>query len=114
MKDLLKVMRALSDPSRVKIIKMLKQKVMCVCELTCALGLAQPTVSRHLKVLEDAGLISSRKEGLWVNYFLPQEAGNLFAAAMLSHLDTWLEVEPEIINLKEKLPLLSRENICKR
>jgi ArsR family transcriptional regulator len=47
-------MKALSDPNRVKIIKMLQQKVLCVCEMRAALNIAQPTVSKHLKLLEDA------------------------------------------------------------
>ena len=54
MKIFLKVMRALSDPNRVKIVKMLQHKAMCVCELRAALGVAQPTVSKHLKILEEA------------------------------------------------------------
>ena len=70
MKSFVKVMKALSDPNRVKIIKLLQQKSMCVCELQAALKLAQPTVSKHLKILEEAGLVDYRKEGLWVNYFL--------------------------------------------
>ena len=55
MKSFLKVMKALSDPNRVKIIKLLQQKMMCVCELRGALQIAQPTVSKHLKILEEAG-----------------------------------------------------------
>ena len=73
MKTFLKIMKALSDPNRVKIIKMLQHKMMCVCELQAALKLAQPTVSRHLKMLEDTGLIRYQKEGLWVNCHLAQE-----------------------------------------
>ncbi|MEJ2691154.1 MAG: metalloregulator ArsR/SmtB family transcription factor, partial [Deltaproteobacteria bacterium] len=70
MNTLIKIMKALSDPSRVKIIKMLEYREMCVCEIREVLGLAQPTVSKHLKVLEEAGLVKRRKEGLWVNYCL--------------------------------------------
>jgi len=54
MKSFIKVMKALSDPNRVKIVKLLQQKIMCVCELKAALGIAQPSVSKHLKILEDA------------------------------------------------------------
>ncbi len=57
MKKFIKVMKALSDPNRVKIVKMLRHKVMCVCEMQAVLGIAQPTVSKHLKALEEAGLI---------------------------------------------------------
>ena len=49
MKTFVKVMKALSDPNRVKIVKLLQQKVMCVCELQAALGISQPSVSKHLK-----------------------------------------------------------------
>ena len=64
MKEFVKVMKALSDPNRVKIIKMLHLKSLCVCEIQAGLGIAQPTVSNNLKVLEDAGLVIYRKSGL--------------------------------------------------
>ena len=63
MKSFIKVMKAISDPNRVKIVKLLQQKMMCVCELQGALGISQPSVSKHLKVLENAGLIQRHKEG---------------------------------------------------
>ena len=50
-------MKALSDPNRVKVLKMLQRGTMCVCKIQDALGIAQPTVSKHLKILEDAGLV---------------------------------------------------------
>jgi ArsR family transcriptional regulator len=57
MKAFIRVMKALSDPNRVKIMKMLEAKELCVCEITAILGLAQSTVSKHLKILEDADLV---------------------------------------------------------
>jgi ArsR family transcriptional regulator len=57
MKDFIKVMKALSDPNRVKIIKMFQHNTMCVCEMREALQVSQPTVSNNLKILEDAGLL---------------------------------------------------------
>jgi ArsR family transcriptional regulator len=60
-KEFIKVMKALSDPNRVKLLKMLQKRMMCVCEIQAALGIAQPTVSKHLKLLEDAGLVIGRK-----------------------------------------------------
>jgi ArsR family transcriptional regulator len=55
MKPFIKVMKSLSDPNRIKIVKLLQQKRMCVCELQDALGISQPSVSKHLKILEEAG-----------------------------------------------------------
>lgn len=114
MKDFIKLMKALSDPNRVKILKMLQQKVMCVCELKTALKLAQPTVSSHLKLLEEAGLVHSRKEGLWVNYHLADGSANPYAADLLARLRTWLDQDPEIKRLLARLPEIRREDICKK
>ena len=99
MKDFVKVMKALSDPSRVAIVKMLENKVMCVCEIVAALELAQPTVSKHLKVLEDAGLVESRKESVWVNYHLSDGSPSPYVAAFLGNLRHWLEDDPRVAGL---------------
>jgi len=113
MKSFLKAMKALSDKNRLKIIKMLQHRELCVCEIHAGLGLAQSTVSKHLKILEDAGFVKFRKEGLWVNYSLSNGADNPFAASLLGNLRHWLEDEPEILSIIKKLPELNRENICK-
>ena len=114
MKPFIKVMKALSDPNRVKIIKMLQQRVLCVCELKAALNLAQPTVSKHLKLLEDAGLVESDKDGLWVNYRLTNGNSSPYAAAVLGNLRHWLNEDTQITDLIEKLPFIRREDVCKR
>ena len=112
MKSFLKVMKALSDPNRVKIIKLLQQKMMCVCELRGALKIAQPTVSKHLKILEEAGLVDYAKDGLWVNYSLADGRNSPYAASVLGNLKHWLEDDPEIVELVKKVPLLNREKLC--
>jgi len=114
MKDFIRVMKALSDPNRVKIVKMLQHKMMCVCEMRAALGIAQPTVSKHLKVLEDAGLVGFRKDGLWVNYRLANGNDNPYATALLDRLQQWLQEDPEVVRLQDRLPGIRREDICKR
>jgi ArsR family transcriptional regulator len=114
MKDFIRVMKALSDPNRVKILKMLQNKVMCVCEIKEALGLAQPTVSRHLKVLESADLVGYKKDGLWVNYHLTDGDNSPYAANLLGNLRHWLQDVPEIEELVERLPTINREEVCKK
>jgi ArsR family transcriptional regulator, arsenate/arsenite/antimonite-responsive transcriptional repressor len=111
MKGLIKVTRALSDPGRVKIVKLLQQRELCVCELRAALGLAQPTVSKHLGILEEAGLIRRRKEGLWVNYSLAGD-DSPYSAELLRLLRGWLEDDPEIHALLAELPGIHREVLC--
>jgi ArsR family transcriptional regulator len=114
MKDFVKVMKALSDPNRVKIMKMLQHKTMCVCELRTALSITQPSVSKHLKILENAGLVDHSKDGLWVNYYLTDGADSPYAATILGNLRHWLEEEPEIAGLVRELPMIRREDICGR
>jgi len=113
LKTFLKVMKALSDPNRVKIIKLLQQKNMCVCELQGALGIAQPTVSKHLKTLEEAGLVDYQKDGLWVNYHLT-DGTTPYAASVLGNLKHWLDDDPEISELVKKIPLLDRAELCRK
>jgi ArsR family transcriptional regulator len=114
MKDFIKVMKALSDPNRVKIIKMLQHKTMCVCEMREALQIAQPSVSKHLKVLEDAGLVSSKKDGQWVDYYLSDGSNSPYVASLLGNLRHWLENEDDIEKLRNRLPFIRREDVCCR
>ena len=112
MKPLIKVMKALSDPNRVKMVKLLQRRVLCVCEIQEALGLAQSTASKHLKILEEAGLITYVKEGLWVNYRLADGARNPYVASLLGNLRHWLEDDADVAALVARLPEINRETIC--
>lgn len=114
MQEFIRIMKALSDPNRVKMIKILQAKSMCVCEMQAALGIAQPTVSNHLKVLEEAGLVASRKDGLWVNYFPTDGSINPYAATLLGTLKHWLQDDPEVAAILKSLPGIRREVICRR
>jgi len=115
MKDFLKVTKALSDPNRVKVMKMLQHKVMCVCEIQAALGIAQPTASKHLKILEYAGLVYSRRDGQWVNYYPTDGQHSPYAATLLGNLRHWLEEDAAVSQLIAKIPSIRREEIlCQR
>lgn len=65
-----RLFKALSDTTRLKILKLLDIREMCVCEIMVALGLTQPTTSHHLRILEAVGLVKDRREGKWVFYSL--------------------------------------------
>lgn len=112
MKDFIKVMKALSDPNRVKLLKMLQRRERCVCEIQAALGIAQPTVSKHLKVLEGAGLVGRKKDGLWVNYHLSDGGSSPYAASLLGNLRHWLEDDAKVRELLAKSEGLRREDLC--
>ncbi len=112
MKGFIRVMKALSEPNRVKIVKMLQRKSMCVCELQEALGIAQSSVSKHLKLLEEAGIVDYQKDGLWVNYFLSNGGASPYVSTLMGNLRHWLEDDPEVNELLDRLPHIRREEIC--
>src|SRR5213595_1498786 len=75
--------RALSDPTRVAIVNRLAStEECCVCDLTAAFDLSQPTISHHLRVLRDAGLVGSSRRGTWAYYRLVPEAVEALRGAL--------------------------------
>jgi ArsR family transcriptional regulator, arsenate/arsenite/antimonite-responsive transcriptional repressor len=67
-----KIAKALGDPVRIELIDVLRKHAgkVCVCELVPLFDLSQPTISHHLKVLRDAGLVASERQGLWAYYYV--------------------------------------------
>jgi ArsR family transcriptional regulator len=65
------VFKALSDPTRLRIIRLLLERNLCVCELMFILGMAQSRVSHQLRILRDSGLVEVTREGQWIIYRLP-------------------------------------------
>ena len=112
MKQFVRVMKALSDPNRVRILKLLGIKELCVCELQDLIGLAQSTTSKHLKVLEETGLVDYRKEGSWFIYRLTKGEESDYARVMLKNLKGWLNEEPQLQEMMGRLPQIDRERRC--
>ena len=77
------IFKALSDKNRIRIIKMLQKKPLCVCEIRAVLKLAVSTVSQHLSILREAGLIKDWKEGKWINYKINPEPDQPVSNALL-------------------------------
>ncbi len=73
MNELITVFKALSEETRLRIIKLLEQGELCVCDITAALDMVQPKVSFHLSTLKEAGLIKDRKQGKWIHYSLNEK-----------------------------------------
>ena len=72
MRELLAVMKALADPSRLRIVAALRGRELCLCQIVELVGLATSTVSRHMSILEHARLVDARKDGRWAYYRLPE------------------------------------------
>jgi ArsR family transcriptional regulator len=68
MNELVSIFKALSDETRLRIVKLLEHGELCVCDIVAAMDLVQPKVSFHLSALKDAGLVRDRKEGKWIHY----------------------------------------------
>src|ERR671938_238985 len=79
-----KVAKALGDPIRLQLVDVLRRHAgkVCVCELTPLFDVGQPTISHHLKVLREAGVVDSERQGLWAYYYVRPQA--------LEELSQWL------------------------
>src|SRR5512144_64635 len=73
MNELTTIFKALSDETRLRVIKLLEEGELCVCDITAALDMSQPKVSFHLSTLKEAGLIKDRKQGKWIHYSLNEK-----------------------------------------
>jgi ArsR family transcriptional regulator len=86
MKETVKLFKALGDPTRLRIVKLLERGELCVCQLTAALGMGQSRISRHLSVLKESGLIEDRRAGKWVHYRLCCKDAATMACARFAKL----------------------------
>ncbi len=117
MKDFLNITKALADESRLRILMALQGGEVCVCQITELMGLAMSTVSKHLSVLCQAGLVKARKEGRWMYYSLPSKgaptATREAVAWVRRSLDGQERVAEDAKRLKRVLAMDVSE-LCKR
>lgn len=94
--ELAAVFKALGDPIRLRLLSMIAAAEtdagVCVCELTPAFDLSQPTISHHLKLLRQAGLVDSERRGTWVYYWLRPEVTDKLAALLARPATEWSRV----------------------
>ncbi len=103
MRELVKVFKALSDETRIRLLKLLQQRELCVCELMQALDMTQSRVSRNLGILKDAGLVNDRRDGLWVHYSLDEKSFNEYAGPLLELLKSWSNSDEMVLRDLEGL-----------
>lgn len=113
MEQVLGTTKALADGNRLRVVMALTdQEELCVCQITELLNLAMPTVSRHMSVLQKAGLVKSRKDSRWVYYRLSEA----FPSICLQWLQNGLKDSNEIAADKLKLQVIltfELEELCK-
>ena len=100
---MVKVFKALSDETRIRLLKLLQQRELCVCELMQVLNMTQSRVSRNLGILKDAGLVKDRRDGLWVHYSLNEKSFNRYAVPLLELLRDWANDDEVILKDLEGL-----------
>jgi arsenate reductase/ArsR family transcriptional regulator len=103
------VMKAVADPTRVRILKMLEPGELCVCQIIAVLGLSPSTISKHLSLLKSAGLVNDRKEKKWVHYSLDRGSDDPHVAGILRELSTWLEHDAVIQGDRRRLAEARRD-----
>ena len=82
MQHLIKALKALSDETRLRIMRVLLERECCVCEIMQALDISQSRASRNLGILQDAGFLKARREGLWIVYSIDWQTANRYATSL--------------------------------
>jgi ArsR family transcriptional regulator len=82
MQDLIKATKALSDETRLRILNVLLERECCVCEVMQALDISQSRASRNLGILEDAGFLTARRDGVWTVYSADWQTANRYATSL--------------------------------
>jgi len=111
------VMKAVADPTRVRILKILESGEICVCQIIAVIQLSQSTISKHLYLLKSAGLIKDRKDKKWVFYSLDGKDADGYAGRALRNLRGWLNGDPIIARDRERTSIareLGAARICAR
>lgn len=103
--------RALSDPTRLRLLSLLKEGEQCVCHLVEVLGVSQPAASRHLAYLRKVGLVTGRKEGLW-HYYRLTPARTKFHRQVLQCVSAWSEQTAECRHDLQLLKQVSCDDCC--
>jgi ArsR family transcriptional regulator, arsenate/arsenite/antimonite-responsive transcriptional repressor len=106
------IFKALSDLNRLRILRMLLVKPLCVCEITEVLQLAASTVSQHLSILKEEGFILEDRDGKWVNYLINRRPDDQRVSSILSQLDFWIGDNELIESDKQKVEVVNRHEVC--
>jgi ArsR family transcriptional regulator len=110
-KDVVKIFKALADPTRLRIVLLLRRRELCVCELMYILEVEQSRVSHHMRVLREAGIAEDVREGRWIIYRVPAEARSLLDGLFAGKLRERIELSREASGDGRRLESCVNENV---
>jgi len=117
MREFMNLAKALADENRVRTLLALRGGELCVCQITELFGLAPSTVSKHLSILYQAGLVESRKDGRWIYYRLAAKGAPAAVRRALAWVTRSLEASPRIAGDAVRLKTILNTDpveLCKR
>jgi ArsR family transcriptional regulator len=117
MREFMNITKALADENRVRALLALREGELCVCQITELFGLAPSTVSKHLSILFQAGLVESRKAGRWIYYRLRAKGATPTAREAIAWAARSVGDTPQALADARKLKAILQEDpaeICKR
>jgi DNA-binding transcriptional ArsR family regulator len=117
MRDLMKITKALADENRIRVLLALRGGELCACQITELFGLAASTMSKHLSILYQAGLVDSRKDGRWIYFRLPDGKAPSTVKTAIDWISKAAEEQPRIqedAKLLKKIVKMDPSEICKR
>lgn len=117
MRELMKITKALADENRIRVLLALRRGELCACQITELFGLAPSTMSKHMSVLYQAGLVDSRKEGRWIYFRLPDGKAPAMVKKAIDWISKAAEDQPRAqqdAELLKKILKMNPSEICKR
>lgn len=117
MQQVMNITKALADENRVRTLLALRKGELCVCQITELFGLAPSTISKHLSILHQAGLVESRKDGRWIYYKLAQNVAAPAVRGAIQWLARTLAGDTRILEDGQKLKRILRMDpvrLCRR
>ena len=117
MREFMNITKALADENRVRTLLALRQRELCVCQITELFGLAPSTMSKHLSILFQAGLVQSRKDGRWIYYKLPGKDASVPVREAIDWVEKALADNPRAAEDRKALKGILKQDpaqLCKR
>jgi ArsR family transcriptional regulator len=117
MRAFMNITKALADENRIRALLALRQGELCVCQITELFGLAPSTISKHLSILFQAGLVESRKDGRWIYYKLPGQTASVEVREALDWVEKSLAGNTHVLEDAKQLKKILKQDpteLCKR